>query len=99
MLWFHCHCHTHILEAQITYWLEYLSCTCGDAKAARDAYDFYRWAVQDERIVGMAPWNWGGCGLCTSTKDEIGTVDLVESKAAWVAIGKARLHEKHERTP
>ena len=63
--------------------------TCGDAKAARDAYDFYRWAVQDERVVGMAPWNWGGCGLCTSTKDEIGTVDLVESKAAWVAIGKA----------
>ena len=63
--------------------------TCGDAKAARDAYDFYAWAVQDERVVGMAPWNWGGCGLCTSEKDEIGTVDLLESKAAWVAIGKA----------
>ena len=55
----------------------------------RKLHNFYRWAVQDERIVGMAPWNWGGCGLCTSTKDEIGTVDLVESKAAWVAIGKA----------
>jgi hypothetical protein len=63
--------------------------TCGDAKAARDAHDFYRWALEDERIVGMAPWNWGGCGLCTSEKDEIGTVDLVESKAAWVAIGQA----------
>ena len=68
---------------------EWCNRTCGDAKSARDAEDFYAWALRDERIVGMAVWNWGGCGLCAAAKDEIGTVDLVESKAAWMAIGKA----------
>ena len=55
--------------------------------------------MADERIVGMAPWNWGGCALCASSKDEIGTVDLVETKAAWMAIGKAISRKSDRRVP
>eukprot|EP01052_Picozoa_sp_SAG31_P028623 SAG31_NODE_2778_length_5104_cov_2.424775_6_plen_324_part_00 len=63
--------------------------SCGDAKAARDARDFYEWSVENgSRVVGIAPWNWGGCALCVSEKDEIGTVELVEAKAAWMEIGR-----------
>ena len=63
--------------------------TCGDAKSARDAHDFYEWALAEERVVGLAVWNWGGCGACTPTKDEIGTAVLPKAKAAWMQIGRA----------
>jgi hypothetical protein len=65
--------------------------TCGDAKSARDAYDFYNWALAEERVVGLAPWNWGGCEACArgTPPDEIGTAAMPESKTAWIQIGKA----------
>ena len=63
---------------------------CYDRMCAHDAVDFYHWAANDSRIVGLAPWNWGGCGgPCDAPKDEIGTQDMPLARAAWRKIGLA----------
>ena len=49
---------------------------CYDDMISHDAIQFFDWADKDEKIVGLAPWNWKGCGSgCIKYKDEIGTRD------------------------
>lgn len=50
--------------------------SCYDSMIAYDAQAFYKWAKEDEKIIGMMPWNWDGCGSgCIVFRDEIGTKD------------------------
>eukprot|EP00045_Choanoeca_perplexa_P006221 m.52719 g.52719 ORF g.52719 m.52719 type:complete len:183 (-) comp13521_c0_seq11:13-561(-) len=61
--------------------------SCYDEMCALDATNFYSWAKNDSRVVGMAPWHWGDCSGCDSFKDEIGTARTVKTKAMWAHIG------------
>ena len=70
---------------------------CYDVMCAHDAHDFAAWAEADERVVAVAPWNWGGCATCNGSRftpphtccmDEIGTREMPLTRAAWSAIGK-----------
>lgn len=61
---------------------------CYDTMCAKDANDFYAWAVSDELVAGFAPWHWHYDAGCKKFKDEIGTDVLPKTRAAWTAIGK-----------
>jgi hypothetical protein len=60
---------------------------CYDKMCAKDAVDFYDWAKSDPRVVGITPWNWGGCASCQKYRDEIGARDQPATRAAWFKIG------------
>ena len=69
---------------------------CYDEMCTLDAHEFYAWAKSDERVVAIAPWNWGGCPGCngshwtppnTCCMDEIGAKDQPKTRAAWERIG------------
>jgi len=62
--------------------------SCYDTFCARDAYEFYKWAQEDDLVAGIAPWHWTRCGGCVQYQDEIGTQSLNVTKAAWQAIGR-----------
>jgi len=63
---------------------------CYDRMCAADAVDFAAWAGNDTRIIGIQPWNWGGCPPCAACcKDELGTNVQPLATAAWSAIGAA----------
>jgi len=75
--------------------------TCYDAMCAHDAVDFMAWAQGDPRVVGIFPWNWGGCASCNGSRftpphtccmDEIGARDQPATRAAWAAIGTRIKH-------
>ena len=69
---------------------------CYDEMCTLDAHEFYAWAKSDERVVAIAPWNWGGCPGCNGSHwtppnlccmDEIGAKDQPKTRAAWERIG------------
>ena len=41
---------------------------CYDEMCTLDAHEFYAWAKSDERVVAIAPWNWGGCPGCNGSR-------------------------------
>ena len=59
---------------------------------AKGAVDFYEWAKSDSRVVGITPWNWGGCASCRM--GEIGARDQPATRAAWLKIGGEIKHMK-----
>lgn len=66
--------------------------SCYDKMISYDAEKYYSWAEAENKIVGIMPWNWNGCGSgCIEAKCEIGTTDarMVASQAAWKKIGSA----------
>lgn len=49
---------------------------------------YLNWALQDERIVGFAPWHWDSRGVDeVSPSKEVGTVELPKLTAEWKKIG------------
>lgn len=61
---------------------------CYDRMCAADAADFAAWASTDPLIIGIQPWNWGGCPACAACcKDELGTKVQPLATAAWAGIG------------
>lgn len=74
---------------------------CYDRMCAQDAADFVAWAQEDERVVGIMPWNWGGCPTCNGSRwtpahtccmDEIGLKDQPLARAAWLKFGAEIIH-------
>jgi hypothetical protein len=61
----------------------------GDGYSTKVAGEMAQWAAVDKRIAAIVPWNWLGCAGCNTTKDEVGTVELPRTAAAWKAIGGA----------
>eukprot|EP00756_Hemistasia_phaeocysticola_P054969 Hpha_TRINITY_DN30886_c0_g1::TRINITY_DN30886_c0_g1_i1::g.155622::m.155622 len=70
---------------------------CYDKMCAHDAQDFADWAVADDRIGGVFPWNWGGCPTCNGSRwtpphtccmDEIGTKDQPLARQKWFDLAK-----------
>ena len=61
---------------------------CYDRFCSRDAWDFYRWAWEDERVVAIAPYHWNTCRHCVKTKNEVGAKYLNRTRGAWEEIGK-----------
>lgn len=68
---------------------------CYDAMCALDAADFAAWAAADSRVIGVFPWNWGGCPSCNGSRwtppheccmDELGTDVQPKTVAAWKAL-------------
>lgn len=69
--------------------------SCYEEMVTKDAYNFAAWAWADSRVVGIFPWNWGGCPTCNGSEwtpphtccmDEIGAKDLAMLKAAYREI-------------
>ena len=69
--------------------------TCYDVMCAHDAQDFKAWALADDRVAGVFPWNWGGCPSCNGSRwtpphtccmDELGTNVQPLTSAAWKAL-------------
>lgn len=61
---------------------------CYDAFATKDAWEFFQWGWDDDRVVGIAPYHWNTCPHCKRSHNEIGTKDLRLAKAAWRQIGE-----------
>ena len=75
---------------------------CYDRMCSYDASDFYDWALADDRVAAIAPWNWRGCPSCNGSQragiknahgnfccmDEIGTKDMPLARATWEQIGR-----------
>jgi hypothetical protein len=59
-----------------------------DRYMADQANAYAKWAYEDPRIAGIAPWHWDtrGIGVVTPFK-EVGVVDMPKTKQAWRAIG------------
>jgi aromatic ring-cleaving dioxygenase len=59
-----------------------------DQYMADQANAFAKWAYEDERIAGIAPWHWDSrdIGIVTPYK-EVGVVDMPLTKEAWKNIG------------
>lgn len=56
--------------------------SCYDAMRADDAARYWDWAVTDERIAGLVPWEWSdGAG-------DLGAANLPQTRAAWEEIGR-----------
>lgn len=64
------------------------SLACYDRFCSKDAWDFYDWAVDDDRVVAIAPYHWNTCPHCKQTKNEVGAKYLNRTKSAWREIGK-----------
>lgn len=62
---------------------------CYDVMCTQDAVDFAAWALADERVAGIFPWNWGGCPTCGSFQDELGTQVQPLTKAKWQSTALA----------
>jgi hypothetical protein len=77
-------------ESHLLHWFRRIACDlqCYDEMCALDALNFFQWASDDERIVGLAPWNWTGCPECAAIHDEIGTLALNMTVTAWQLIGQ-----------
>jgi len=65
---------------------------CYDVMCSHDAIDFKAWAVGDDRVAGIFPWNWGGCAACNGSRwtpphtccmDELGTRVQPLTAASW----------------
>ena len=70
---------------------------CYDAAGVADAADYASWAMADERVAAVLPWNWAGCASCNGSRwtpphtccmDEIGCRDMPGQRAAWQRIGQ-----------
>jgi hypothetical protein len=82
---------------------------CYDEMCSKDAADYYAWGKSDPRVVGISPWNWGGCPGCNGSRwtppdtccmDEIGAKDQPLTRAAFIQIGneiKKRLADSRAR--
>jgi len=69
---------------------------CYDKMCSQDAHGFVDWAMHDERVAGIFPWNWGGCPSCNGSRwtpphtccmDEIGTKDMPLTRKTWKSLG------------
>ena len=68
--------------------------SCFDEMCAVDANNFYQWALNDERIIGINPWHWEYMPNCIPARDEIGTSQLNVSKVTWRSIGEKIIANK-----
>lgn len=71
--------------------------SCYDVMCAHDAEDFVVWAKADPRVVGVFPWNWGGCPECNGSRwtpphtccmDELGARVQPLTSATWQRLAK-----------
>jgi hypothetical protein len=62
---------------------------------ADQAHAFANWALEDDRVAGIAPWHWDTrkIGVVTPYK-EVGVVDMPKTRAAWKSIGE-RMREEN----
>eukprot|EP00039_Didymoeca_costata_P001033 m.49122 g.49122 ORF g.49122 m.49122 type:complete len:181 (+) comp10598_c0_seq4:553-1095(+) len=50
--------------------------------------EYYQWALEDQRVVGFAPWHWDTRGADeVSRSKEVGVEDMPLTKAQWKLIG------------
>jgi hypothetical protein len=70
---------------------------CYETMNVLDAEDYYEWALADDRVAAVFPWNWGGCPTCNGSKwtpehtccmDEYGTRDLPTLRSTWLDLGR-----------
>jgi hypothetical protein len=55
---------------------------------ANQTQAYLNWALEDDRVVGFAPWHWDSRGVTeVSEYKEVGTVEMPELKAEWQKIG------------
>ena len=60
-----------------------------DEYMAEQARAFAKWASEDPRVAGFAPWHWDSrTPDCCSPYKEIGVVDMPKTKEAWRKIGQ-----------
>jgi len=59
-----------------------------DQYMASQAHAFAKWAFEDPKVAGIAPWHWDTrkIGVVTPYK-EVGVVDMPKTKEAWREIG------------
>jgi hypothetical protein len=61
---------------------------CFDTQGADDAAHYWAWAQTDERVVGLAPWEWHDGG------GRLGGMRQAKTRAAWEAIGRTITKKK-----
>jgi len=67
---------------------------CYDTMCAWDALQYYNWALEDDLVIGINPWNWFNCSGCIKYKDEIGTSYMDITKKIWKTIGELILNKE-----
>jgi hypothetical protein len=61
-----------------------------DSYMADQVTAFGEWAMEDQRVAGIAPWHWDTRKIgVVSPYKEVGVVDMPKTKEAWRVIGKA----------
>ena len=68
---------------------------CYEEMSINDANQYYEWAKNDERIIGLMGWHWISVTDNTSM-EEIGTRDMPKTKANWERIGQMIIHGNNE---
>ena len=61
---------------------------CYDGFCERDAWEFFEWAKEDDRVVAIAPYHWNSCLHCKQTRNEVGAKYLNKTREAWMEIGR-----------
>ena len=56
--------------------------SCFDSMGADDAAHYWAWAQADDRVVGLAPWEWHDGG------GRLGSWHMPQTRAAWEIIGR-----------
>jgi hypothetical protein len=56
--------------------------SCFDSMGADDAAHYWAWAQADDRVVGLAPWEWHDGG------GRLGSWHMPQTRAAWETIGR-----------
>ena len=73
---------------------------CYSVMISIDAVDYFKWALADERVGIVMPWNWNGCPACNGSRftppntccmDEIGTKDMPLEISTWESLASALL--------
>ena len=64
------------------------SLACYDSFCSKDAWEFFDWAWEDDRVIGLAPYHWNTCPHCRQTRNEVGAKYLNKTRLAWEEIGR-----------
>ena len=63
--------------------------SCYDNQCNEDAINYYFWALEDERLIGLYPWHWQSKypKQPPNNPNEIGTMNLTLTLQTWKEIG------------